>query len=75
MRGLPDGAISHINNASDLNIKNKLTDLLRKYKDLFPADLPFSVPPERGLDDKLYINLKSDAVMPHRRVYKTSPAE
>ena len=55
---LPEGANAHINNQASMSIKTKLTELLVKYKSLFPAELPFLVPPERGLDDKLYINLK-----------------
>ena len=72
---LPDGAYAHINSATSDAIRAKLTKLLTKYKALFPSELPFAVPPERGLDDKLYIHLKPNVVMPHRRVYKTSPAE
>ena len=56
-------------------VKPKLAALLKKFKSVFPAALPLSLPPVRGLDDEHATELVENARVPPRKYYKVSPAE
>ena len=49
--GLPDGAAKHLLSVTDDSTRHKFAELLRKYADVSPAQLPKQVPPARGVDD------------------------
>ena len=47
---LPEGAVQHLLGAQK-KVEPMLRKLFKKYKALFPAKLPSSVPPDRNLGD------------------------
>lgn len=49
--GLPDGAAKHLLGISDPKTRTEFADLLRKFADISPTQLPKTVPPDRGIDD------------------------
>jgi hypothetical protein len=73
-KDLPHGAAEQLQEA-DNEVKNELIKILKEYKDVFPADLPKELPPNRGLNDVHHIPLEPGAVPPSKRMYRNSPAE
>ena len=53
---MPVGAATHLDEA-DNKIKDELKNILTRYAALFPAELPFSVPPDRDMKDVHTIEL------------------
>jgi hypothetical protein len=50
-----------------------ITNLLQKFKDVFPAEIPPELPPLRGIEHQ--IDLISDALLPNRATYRTNLEE
>ena len=48
-----------------------LQDLVRKYEDVFPADLPPGLPPVRGIEHQ--IDLIPSAAVPNKAPYRCNP--
>ena len=71
---LPDGAVPHLLAAPEL-CKSLLRQLFKDYKALFPASLPTTTPPDRGLGDVHAIPLIEGAKPVHKTMYKHSPKE
>ena len=68
--GLPEGVISQIWEAEDEEILQKIRSLLHNYVDIFPAELPKELPPNRGLGDEHHIETDIDAVPPKKAAYR-----
>ena len=49
----------------------EVQNILRKYADVFPKDLPVGLPPQRDVDHK--IELIPGAEPPHKAPYRMSP--
>ena len=56
-----------------LTIPSEVSQLLEKYKDVFPEDLPKGLPPIRGIEHQ--IDLIPGAALPNKPAYKTNPTE
>nr|CAE02904.3 OSJNBb0045P24.9 [Oryza sativa Japonica Group] len=50
-----------------------VTNLLQKYEDVFPAEIPPGLPPMRGIEHQ--IDLIPGASLPNRAAYRTNPDE
>jgi hypothetical protein len=50
-----------------------ITNLLQKFKDVFPAEIPLGLPPLRGIQHQ--IDLITGASLPNRAAYRTNPEE
>jgi hypothetical protein len=50
-----------------------ITNLLQKFKDVFPAEIPPGLPPLRGIEHQ--IDLILGASLPNRAAYRTNPEE
>jgi hypothetical protein len=50
-----------------------ITNLLREFKDVFPAEIPPGLPPLRGIEHQ--IDLILGASLPNRAAYRTNPKE
>jgi hypothetical protein len=50
-----------------------ITNLLQKFKDIFPAEIPPGLPPLRGIEHQ--IDLIPGATLPNRAAYSTNPEE
>jgi hypothetical protein len=48
---------------------------LTDYADVFPAELPKTAPPDRGLDDVHHIPLIPGAEPPSKKMYRGNPEE
>lgn len=48
-------------------------DIIRKFSDVFPEELPSGLPPQTNIDHKIDINPGSDT--PHQRLYRMSDEE
>ena len=57
---MPVGAATHLDEA-DNKIKDELKNILTRYAALFPAELPFSVPPDRDMKYVHTIELVDEA--------------
>jgi hypothetical protein len=53
--------------------QEQLREVVERFKDVFPKDLPDGLPPRRFIEHK--IDLVEGAVPPSRRPYRLSPAE
>lgn len=51
----------------------EVSSLLKEYSDVFPDDLPASLPPHRDVEHK--IDLEAGSVPPHRPTFRMSPKE
>ena len=54
-------------------IPTKVRKLIKKYEDVFPADLPPGLPPLRGVEHQ--IDLVPGASLPNKSAYRTNPFE
>jgi hypothetical protein len=50
-----------------------VADILQKYADIFPSDIPVALPPLRGIEHQ--IDLIPSASLPNRAPYRTNPEE
>jgi hypothetical protein len=50
-----------------------ITNLLREFKHVFPAEIPPGLPPLRGIEHQ--IDLIPGASLPNRATYRTNPEE
>jgi hypothetical protein len=50
-----------------------ITNLLREFKDIFPAEIPPGLPPLRGIEHR--IDLIPGTSLPNRAAYRTNPEE
>ena len=57
---MPVGAATHLDEANN-EVKDELKNILTRYAALFPAELPFSVPSDRGMKDVHTIELVDGA--------------
>ena len=73
-KDLPKGAAEHLSTA-DPEVIEKLKKIFKKYKEVFPSELPKSVPPDRGVHDVHRIPLQPGSTPPVKKMYRTSPAE
>ena len=71
---LPDGAVPHLLATPD-SCKAPMKKLFQDFKALFPAKLPTTAPPDRGLGDVHAIPLIEGAKPVHKAIYKRSPKE
>ena len=69
---LPDGAVPHMLSVPQ-ELKTTMTDVLREYHDVFPAELPKLVPPDRKLGDVHDIPVEPGTKPVKKRMYKHSP--
>jgi hypothetical protein len=61
--------------SADKDIANKLENLFDEFSDVFPAELPMEVPPDRGLGDVHKISVEPGSKIPAKAPYRQSPAE
>jgi hypothetical protein len=54
-------------------LPHAITNLLQKFKDVFPAEIPSGLPPLRGIEH--HIDLILGASLPSRAAYRTNPKE
>jgi hypothetical protein len=54
-------------------LNHTITNLLREFKDIFPAEIPSGFPPLRGIEHQ--IDLIPGATLPNRAAYRTNPKE
>jgi hypothetical protein len=54
-------------------LPHAITNLLKKFKDVFPAEIPLGLPPLRGIEHQ--IDLIPGASLPNRAAYRTNPEE
>jgi hypothetical protein len=54
-------------------LQRAITNLLQKFKDVFPVEIPLGLPPLRGIEHQ--IDLISGASLPNRAAYRTNPEE
>jgi len=66
---LPSGATEHIDGAP-VKAREALKKLLEEFKDIFPAELPGKLPPDRGLNDVHTISVVDGAVPPVKKMYR-----
>ena len=61
--------------ATDLpsNLPVEIIDLLNKYADVFPEELPHGLPPSRGIEHQ--IDFVPGVVIPNRPTYRSTPTE
>ena len=52
-----------------------LSEVLTEFKEVFPAALPFGVPPDRGLGDVHRINISEGAQPIAKKAYRHGPKE
>ena len=69
---LQEGAVPHLLSASAVH-RPYLRSLFQEYKDVFPASLPASAPPDRGLGDQHHIPMPDNVDLVHKKMYKHSP--
>jgi hypothetical protein len=62
-----------LDDAPPLDIPPAVSNLLQKYADVFPTDLPPGLPPLRGIEHQ--IDLIPSAQLPNRAPYRTNPDE
>ena len=67
-KDLPAGSSKHIKELPT-KIQDTLQSILKDYHDVFPAELPKQLPPDRGLGDVHSIPLIPGAVPPSKRMY------
>ena len=66
---LADAELKSINDIIDRVLQN----LVRKYEDVFPADLPLGLPPVRGIEHQ--IDLIPGVAVPNKAPYRCNPEE
>ncbi|XP_056852919.1 uncharacterized protein LOC130502196 [Raphanus sativus] len=54
-------------------LPGEMQDLMEKYKDVFPDDIPAGLPPIRGIEHQ--IDLVPGAPLPNRAAYRVNPEE
>ena len=69
IKELADVELKSINDITD----STLRDLLRKYEDVFPEDLPPRLPPVRAIEHQ--IDLIHGAAVPNKAPYRCNPEE
>ena len=55
------------------NISIEIIDLLNRYADVFPEELPHRLPPSRGIEHQ--IDFVPGVVIPNRPAYRSNPIE
>ena len=69
---LPDGAVPHLL-STNANLRPVMPRLFQEYRDVFPASLPATTPPDRGLGDQYHIPMVPYVKLIHNKKYKHSP--
>ena len=73
-KGLPEGSVPHLL-ASDDTVQEELWQLLKKYTDFFPSQLPKDMPRNCGLGEMHEIYTKPGVTPISHQYYRHSPAE
>jgi len=68
-KNLPQGAAAHLATATP-EVKEKLINLFEEFKYIFPAKLPLTVPPNRGVGDEHVISVEPGSKIPARPPYR-----
>ena len=71
---LPDSAVPHLLGLPKEQ-RRVLDHLFKEFKDVFPAELPKYIPPDRGLGDVHEIPVKSGTEPIARKMYHHNPKE
>ena len=66
---LPEGSLQHLLGCSE-EVRPKLREFFKEFSDVLPADLPKTLPPDRGLKDVHTIDLYEGSKPPKRPAYK-----
>ena len=72
--GLPEGAVKHLLPIKEDAVRDNLTAILMKHKDVCPSELTKTLPPLRGLGEEHQIKLVPGAKPVAKSPYRQAPA-